>query len=63
MGGRTEMVNHVKSKCSEQAQKEYKTGHNWVGKVIHWESCKRLKFDYTTKWYIYKLESIRENET
>ena len=29
--------------------------------MIHWELCKRLKFDYTDKWYEYKLES--KNET
>ena len=27
---------------------EYKTRHNWVGKVIHWELCKRLKYYQTT---------------
>ena len=25
--------------------KESKIRHNWVGKVIHWELCKKLKFD------------------
>ena len=24
-------------------QKEYKTGHDWVGKVIHWEMCKKKR--------------------
>ena len=27
--------NHI-SECSKLAQKEYKTRHDWVGKVIHW---------------------------
>ena len=27
--------------------KKYMTWQNWVGMVIHWELCKRLKFDYT----------------
>ena len=31
--------NH-KSECRKLAPKEYKTG---LGKVIHWELCKRLK--------------------
>ena len=44
-------------------QKEYKTRHDWVEKVIHWELCKKLKFDHTNKWYIHKPESVRENET
>ena len=42
--------------------KEYKTRHNWVGKVIHWELCKKLNVDHTTKWYMHKQESILENE-
>ena len=35
------------SKCSKLAQKENKTRHNWVGKVIHWEMSKKFKFDPT----------------
>ena len=45
------------------AQKEYKTRHNWIGKVIHWELCQKSKFDHTNKWYMYNLESVLENET
>ena len=42
------MVNHI-SGHSKLAKKEYKTWHNWVGKVIHWELYKRLKLDLTNK--------------
>ena len=42
--------------------REYKTIHDRVGKVIHWELYKKLKFEHTTKWYMHKLESILENE-
>ena len=48
------MVNHI-SKCSKLAKKECKTKHNWVGKVIYWELCQKLKFDHTTK-------SVLDNE-
>ena len=41
----------------------YKTRHDSVGKVIHWQLCKKLKFDYTTKWYMHKPEFILQNET
>ena len=44
------------------AQKEYKTWHDWMGKGIHRKFCEELKFDDTTKWYMYKLESILDNE-
>ena len=49
--------------CSKQAQKKYESRHDWVGKVIHWELCKKLNFDHTTKWYMHKQESVKEKET
>ena len=39
------------SECSKFAQ-EYKARQDWVGKVIHWEMCKKFKFDHTNKWYL-----------
>ena len=33
-----------------------------MGKVIHQELWKKLKFDHTNKWYLYKAESVLENE-
>ena len=41
--------------------KKYKIRHDWVGKVIYWELCKRLKFEHTTKWHMQKLESFLED--
>ena len=38
-GDRDETINHIISESSKLAQKEYKTRHDWVGKVIHWEMC------------------------
>ena len=43
---RDETINHIISKCSKLAQKEYKARHDWVGKVIPWEMCKKFKFDH-----------------
>ena len=37
--------------------------HDWVGKAIHLELSKKLKFDYTNKWYIHNPETVQENET
>ena len=42
---------------------EYKTRHDWVGKVIHWELCKKFKFDHTNKWYMNNPASVLENDT
>ena len=44
-------------------QKKSLRRHEWVGKVIHGELCKKLKFDNTTQWYLHKPDSFLENET
>ena len=38
------------------------TGHDWLGKVIFWELCKKLKFDHTNEWCMHNPESVLENE-
>ena len=60
-GEKDETVNYIISKCSKPAQKEYKTKHDWAGRVIHWELCKRLNFGHSTKWYMHKPESVLKN--
>ena len=45
------------------AQKKYKSRHDWVGKVIHWELCKELRFDHTDKGNTQKPDSVLENAT
>ena len=50
------------NKRIQQTQKKYKTRHDRMGKVIHWELCKKSKFDHITKWYMHKAESILKNE-
>ena len=47
----------------QKKKEEDKTRHDRVEKMIPWELCIRLKFDHTIKWYMYKPESILENET
>ena len=41
-GQRDETINHI-SGGSKLAQKEYKTKHDWVGKVILWELLKEVE--------------------
>ena len=48
-GDRDEKINYIISECSKLAQKEYKARNDWVGKVIHWEICKKFQFDHTNK--------------
>ena len=52
-GDRDKAINHIINERCKLAQKKYKTSHNWVGKVIHWEMCKEFKFDYANKWYMH----------
>ena len=43
--------------------KEYKAKHEWVCKMIHWELCKKMKFDHTNERYIHNTESALKDET
>ena len=36
--------------------------HDWVGKVIYNEMCKRLIFDHADKQYLHKTEFVQENQ-
>ena len=60
-GDRDKTINHIISECSKLAQKEYKTRNNWVGKVIHWEMCKKFKFDHMNKWDMHNPAPVLEN--
>ena len=62
-GDRDETINHIISECSKLAKKECKTRHDKVGKVIHWEMCKKFKFDNTNKWYKHNSAPVLENNT
>ena len=62
-GDRDETINYIISECSKLAQKKYKARHDWVGKVIHLEMCKKFQFDHTNKWYMQNQAPILENDT
>ena len=62
-GDRDETINHIKSECNKLAQKAYKARHDWVGKVIHREMCKKFKFDHTNKWYMHNPSHVLQNDT
>ena len=62
-GDRDETINHIISECIKLVQKEYKTRHDCLEKVIPRKFFKKLKFDHSTKSYLHKLISVQENET
>ena len=43
------MIDPIMGESCKLAQKEYKTRPDLVGKVIHWELRKKLKFGHTIK--------------
>ena len=62
-GDTDETINYIITESSKLAQRAYKARHDWVGKVIHWEMCKKSKFDHTNKWYMHNPAPFRENAT
>ena len=34
-----------------------------MGKVTHWEMCKKFKFDHMNKGYMHRPEAVLENDT
>ena len=62
-GDGDETINHIISECNKLAQRVYKERHDWVSKVIHWEMCKKFKFDHNNKWYLHKPAPVLENAT
>ena len=48
-----EYINNINANATN-LHKTYKTRHNSVGKVLHWELCKKFTFDHNTKWYLHK---------
>ena len=60
---RDETINHIISECSKLAQKEYKARHDWVGKVVHWEMCRKFQFDRTNKLYMHNPAPVIENDS
>ena len=59
---RDETINHI-SECSKLVRNEYKTRHDRVGKVIHWQMCKKFIFDHTNKWYVHNPAAVLEDDT
>ena len=62
-GDKDETTNHIISECSKLAQKEYKARHDWVGKLIHREMCRKFQFDHTNKWYMHNLAPVLETDS
>ena len=58
-----ETINHLISECSKMAQREYKHRHDWVGRRIHWDICRKFGIQASGKWYNHEQENAVENDT
>ena len=50
-----------KKQMQQTFTEKYKTRCD-MGKMVHWELCKKFTFDHTNKWYEHNPEFILENE-
>ena len=44
------------------AQREYKRRHDWVGKWVHWDVCKKYGIVVNDKRYQHESGSVIEND-
>ena len=58
-----ETVRHIVCECPILAQREYKRRHDWVGRKIHWEVCRKIGFDVNEKCYKHEPEKVVENDS
>ena len=45
-----ESIDHIVSRCSKLAQKEYKRRHDNLGKIAHWKLARKCNFEAGDKW-------------
>ena len=45
------------------AQRKYKRRHDWVGKKIHWDIYRKIRFDVNEKWYKHEQEKVVEGDS
>ena len=55
-------IDHIVSGCSKLAQKEYKTMHDNLGKIVHWKLARMCNFEAGDKWCEHEPENVLENE-
>ena len=58
-----ETMTHIISERSKLLQKEYKRRHDWMGKTVHWDTCRKKGFNVPDKWYEHKPLPCTENES
>ena len=62
-GDRDETITHIISECNKLAQNKYNTRPDRVGKLNHWEMCRKFNVDHAKKWYVHNPAPVLENDT
>ena len=44
-----ETISHIISECLKLLQKEHKRRHDWMGKTVHWDICRKKSFNVSDK--------------
>ena len=57
-----ETVRQIVCEYPMLAQREYKRRHDWVGRKIHWEECKKIGYYENEKWYKHEPQKVVEND-
>ena len=56
-------MRHIVCECPMLVQREYNWGHDWVGRKVHWEVCRKIGFDVDEKWYKHEPVKVVENDS
>ena len=57
-----EGITHIVSAYSILAKSQYRKRHDKVETYVHWLLCKKYHLQCSDKWYIYKPQSVQEND-
>ena len=57
-----ESIDLIVSDFSKLAHKEYKRGHDNLGRIVHWKLARKFNFEAGDKWYEDEPESVLESE-
>ena len=58
-----ETMTCIISECPKLLQKEHKRQHDWMGKTVHWDICRKKGFNVPKKWQEQKPLPCTENES
>ena len=61
-GEKGESVRHLTSGCKKLAQREYKSRHDNVTRIVHWTLCRKYGLERAAHWYDHALKGVAESD-